>query len=328
MRIPEVTRTETLAMFADFFREMGAPVDSELGKLGLLNVRAAGDDTAFVPAHRVARFLENMAAREGVSDAAIRCAHRKPLSSIPRMRMAGHPTIFQRLVTFQTTVSVMQSGTRPDIEFDGDVARFCLTRLEAETDAARTHWNWVTAIQLVNNVRQSLQANWAPARMSVHDARAPTWFARESFPDTQIITGQGVTWIEVPLGLLASPVAFWREGDNVVDITDSHEQIMPRVLKGMIRSHLGEEHYSIDRLAELVCSSPRSLQRSLSERGLSFRTLLKEVRHERAVSLLKHGDMPIIEVASSVGYSDPSHFTRAFRSLAGVTPKVYRAACK
>jgi AraC-like DNA-binding protein len=49
-------------------------------------------------------------------------------------------------------------------------------------------------------------------------------------------------------------------------------------------------------------------------------------RMERAVSLLRVGDIPVGEVADEVGFSTPSHFVATFRAAMGVTPGAVRDA--
>jgi AraC-like DNA-binding protein len=40
--------------------------------------------------------------------------------------------------------------------------------------------------------------------------------------------------------------------------------------------------------------------------------------------MLTETDAAVIEVAFATAYGDPSHFSRAFRRLAGVSPREYR----
>ena len=47
-------------------------------------------------------------------------------------------------------------------------------------------------------------------------------------------------------------------------------------------------------------------------------------RMEKAKKLLARSDMPIVAVASAVGYLTQAHFTSAFGRHVGVTPKTYR----
>ncbi|WP_417546292.1 helix-turn-helix transcriptional regulator [Marinobacter sp.] len=66
--------------------------------------------------------------------------------------------------------------------------------------------------------------------------------------------------------------------------------------------------------------SERTLKRHLQAEGVSFRQLLEDVRKSRAESLLKEGGMSISETASSLGFSDASTFSQAFKRWTGKAP--------
>jgi AraC-like DNA-binding protein len=76
--------------------------------------------------------------------------------------------------------------------------------------------------------------------------------------------------------------------------------------------------------ADLVDTSPRTLQRRLSEIGTSFASVLAQARYQVAAHLLADPKRQIIDVAYAAGYSDPSNFSRAFRRIAGLSPTEYR----
>jgi AraC-like DNA-binding protein len=42
--------------------------------------------------------------------------------------------------------------------------------------------------------------------------------------------------------------------------------------------------------------------------------------------MLKDPNTKVADVSYQLGYSDPTHFTRAFRRIAGVNPRQYRHA--
>lgn len=63
----------------------------------------------------------------------------------------------------------------------------------------------------------------------------------------------------------------------------------------------------------------RTLRRHLAAEGTSYRTLVDEVRHQRALELLVH-DVPVAEVAAELGYSETATFSRSFRRWEGVQP--------
>jgi AraC family transcriptional regulator len=66
----------------------------------------------------------------------------------------------------------------------------------------------------------------------------------------------------------------------------------------------------------------RRLKRSL---GLSPYQHLLQQRVERAKTLLKRIDKPIVAIALECGFNSHSHLGRKFRQLTGMTPKTYRA---
>jgi AraC-like DNA-binding protein len=72
---------------------------------------------------------------------------------------------------------------------------------------------------------------------------------------------------------------------------------------------------------------PKSLSRRLSARGTSFRQLVEEVRFDRSRRLLERG-LPVDDVATRVGYSDASAFSRAFKRWTGSTPRAYAAEAR
>lgn len=81
----------------------------------------------------------------------------------------------------------------------------------------------------------------------------------------------------------------------------------------------------IDGAARLAGLGRRTLQRRLDAEGLTYRTLLDRVRMDRARALMHETGAPLSEIADLVGYSDPAHFTRAFRRRFGLSPSADRA---
>jgi AraC family transcriptional regulator len=58
--------------------------------------------------------------------------------------------------------------------------------------------------------------------------------------------------------------------------------------------------------------------------GCTIGEYIRRVRVARAQSLLSRRDLKIAEIALACGFSDQSHFTKAFRRLAGMPPHQYR----
>lgn len=93
-----------------------------------------------------------------------------------------------------------------------------------------------------------------------------------------------------------------------------------RTLVPLIR----EGQTSLAALAKAHHTSPRSLQRRLSEQGTSFQALLDNTRQHLAERHLMDAKLDLAEIALLLGYSEQSAFTRAFRAWTGLAPAQWR----
>lgn len=77
-------------------------------------------------------------------------------------------------------------------------------------------------------------------------------------------------------------------------------------------------------IARRISVSPQTLRRKLAAEGTSVRTLSNEVRRDVAIHRLVDGRESVAALSERLGYSEPSAFSRAFRSWTGSTPQEYR----
>ena len=121
----------------------------------------------------------------------------------------------------------------------------------------------------------------------------------------------------------ADPVA---EGSPVVD-GQKQEQINPllREMLDVIEKHYTDNTYSVERLADDMCMTKITLYRRV--KTLSGQTpveLLNEFRLQKAMALLKEGNIQVGDVAFQVGFSDPAYFTRRFRNFFNFPPSAVK----
>lgn len=98
------------------------------------------------------------------------------------------------------------------------------------------------------------------------------------------------------------------------------------VLRQHIVTSLGNGNLSMNKVAKDMGMSPWQMQKRLKDFGVSFQELTRMAREELALRYVADKNMPLTEIALSLGYSELSAFSRAFRQWAGMSPQQYRRA--
>jgi len=95
-------------------------------------------------------------------------------------------------------------------------------------------------------------------------------------------------------------------------------------LNEAVDAHIDNSNFGVDWLADEVDLSARHLRRRVKEAtGLSASGFIRTRRLQHAAALLQEGADTISDVASAVGYRDPSYFSRLFRETFGCSPTEY-----
>ncbi len=95
-------------------------------------------------------------------------------------------------------------------------------------------------------------------------------------------------------------------------------------VKQSIQKQLAEGITRQDMVAEDLGMTSRTLQRKLSQEGVSYQKLLDEVRQQIAEDYLQNTDMSIPDIALRLGYSETTSFHRKFKAATGKTPGDFR----
>ena len=124
-----------------------------------------------------------------------------------------------------------------------------------------------------------------------------------------------------------------RRYSSLKDIHVGHGGMAPHKLRraiALIDHHLSDEEegrVALRAVATNVHMSYFHFSRAFKQSmGMTATNYIAERRIERAKKMLEETEMPISEIALRSGFSSQSHFTTAFRRLAGATPKAFRSA--
>jgi transcriptional regulator GlxA family with amidase domain len=92
----------------------------------------------------------------------------------------------------------------------------------------------------------------------------------------------------------------------------------------LVQARISED-FSVDDLAEAVSTSPRTLHRRIhGSLGLSVVGLVRRIRGEEAMRLLRETDLPLSRIADRVGYQNESSLRSLIVELSGQTPASLR----
>jgi AraC-like DNA-binding protein len=94
--------------------------------------------------------------------------------------------------------------------------------------------------------------------------------------------------------------------------------------RGALAAMLDNGGPALETLATRLHMSPRTLRRRLEEQGTSYKALLDDLRRELACHYLTRGADPFEQIATRLGFAEPSAFYRAFKRWTGTTPALYR----
>jgi len=101
----------------------------------------------------------------------------------------------------------------------------------------------------------------------------------------------------------------------------AHDQVFLDKLRQKIEQNMSSESFGVSELAEEAGMSRSNLLRKIKKlTGLSVSQLIREVRLENAMHLLKEGSMNVSEVSDHVGFASTSYFIKCFREDFGYPP--------
>lgn len=96
-------------------------------------------------------------------------------------------------------------------------------------------------------------------------------------------------------------------------------------VKHTLKRSLAGKRPTLQSVAREHGMSVRTLQRRLTDAGLSFQQLVEDTRRELARHYLKQGEVELNETAYLLGYENSNSFFRAFHLWEGIPPGEWRA---
>jgi AraC-like DNA-binding protein len=243
--------------------------------------------------------------------------------------MLSSPTVGTALEILAAHLNVHDRGSVVALRREGRIAR--LTYSVIEPDVERADQVHALSIAVARNILRALCSPvWKPQYVTFAFARpkevapyrecfgvTPSFDAAESalaFPDSQLA-----------LALPGADIHLHRMMKQRVASQSyaADQDIVDNVRRLLLASDVGAPLFLAE-VATKIGVHSRKLERMLAEHGTSYRKLRDQVLHDIACKLLSETNMPLAEIASTLGYSETAAFTRAFSRWCGLTPLRWR----
>lgn len=153
-----------------------------------------------------------------------------------------------------------------------------------------------------------------PAEVTLTSAAGDVWRSNGAWRNPLMTSSVG------SVILTASPVPKPAHIDETGWVHDPVACLRQRLVADPVR------RWTVAGLAAEAGASPRTLQRRLTRRSLSFSRLVSETRVQNAATHLCDANGPgLAEIGFLAGFCDQAHFARTFNRAVGTTPGMYRA---
>jgi len=326
-------RASHLRPYLEFLRGIGAPVERGLRQAGLPTI-ISDTPGIYLPNLPTFGFLKELSYREGIDEMPLRVLDKLQLTDLSAEfidRAFSAPSLKTALESFRDLASIEDPYVDFRISYGETAARLCMLNRFPLDPVGLRYEDWNELLVLLAIVRAFAGPSWQPQEMAFRSPVRLVRYAYERFPNTRFHTGQPSVWITVPRELLSLPPRITpnlsRSRSSLTataTLADEFKTSLTSSLKAVLSAYLPEQLPSIESAADMTGTSVRTLQRRLKGHAVTYSDLITELRYERAARLLRESDATALEIALEVGYEDPSHFSRAFKRIASVSPREYR----
>ncbi|GAD80788.1 helix-turn-helix transcriptional regulator [Vibrio ezurae] len=184
-------------------------------------------------------------------------------------------------------------------------------------------WTEVFAIlYIIELISLLTQTRWQPDNIKIQGTE--TDIIQSILPTgCKLFVDQEYKAIRIPSHILEQPIHLSSDTLSAKPaMVEWHTSFTDNVFE-VLKPYVKETDLTVEYAAELLDYSVRTLQRKLSAENTSFRKIKENLMLSVACELLEEGHS-LTYVSSQLGYANLSHFSRAFKRVSGLTPKMYR----
>jgi AraC-like DNA-binding protein len=320
-------RVGPLAVLPDMLREFRVDPEAVLRDRGLPPDALASPERR-IPYFQLGRLFKSAAESTGCEHFGLLFGQRLGLRhvGIPGEMARNAATVGEAIRTMAVHQRLFSRGAMAFVLTEGRRATLGYSTFHASTVGA-DHVHDGMAAWMLNIVRELTGPGWTPDVILLARSRPRSTVPYRRALPARIEFNAEFTGMRFGAGLLdrkipgADPHRFRVFEGQIAAI--GHNSFLNDVRRAL-RVQMLHGDAANDHVAQTLEMHRRTLHRRLRESGTAFREILDEVRYDTARHMLHTTEMPLMEIAVSLGYSDVTAFTRAFRRWSGTTPSGFR----
>lgn len=280
-------------------------------------------DQEFLPQEPMKKLIYLLANQLGITQFGdiLRTAIRR--KAIPRLisEFADCKTVKEALALTQTVFQ--HDSTVVNVGLEESHGRTWFWCKRSVDESAHFLWSEVWAVVYgVEFVRVLTHSDWLPSQIKIQSNSSDIYSAILGNSIQYFVGNERIEWLIDDDVLAQQPRITAKDSETKAPLISWHANFTDRVFTSLL-PYVRERNLTLEEAAELLSMSPRTLQRRLTEERTSFRRLKDNLLYTVAVDMMGE-DLSLTHIASQLGYSNIAHFSRSFKRISGLTPKVYQ----
>jgi AraC-like DNA-binding protein len=323
-RMTDLIRSAGLSCYPEVARSVGLDPQRMMRKVRLpLTILDKPDTPIAVTALR--RLLELSAAESGAEDFGLRLAERGGLTNFGAVGLIvrEQATVGEAIEAFSRFIHVHHDGMKLDVVRDKQTVTVTLHLRGRQPTAPRQSIDM--ALGSVHRIIQSLfGSDWRPQEVHLH---YPPPHDRKRYRD---FFGCRVIFNAEEDSILLSAHDMERRIPSAhplianylrkrIEAIENRPASWEEKVDEVVRVLLASGDCTVERVAERLACTRRTIHRRLAEAGTSFSAILDAQRADLVIQLIEDPGRPLADIAAQLGFSAQSAMARWFRGRFGCT---------
>lgn len=328
-------RVPPLKAVPDLLRELGIDAGPLLQSCGIKDEHIFHDPEALLPFSVAGQLMKTCAEATGLPHFGLLVGQRAQPDCLGAVGLLiqNAPNVIAALNELVANLDIHQHGSSAFLEVSGEIAVLGYEVYVSKVTGLEHIYDCAMAVAW-NIMRALCGKEWLPSEVSLRHAKPADIEPYHQFFQASLRFNASKTslvfpphWLSEPLQL-ANPALREIIRQKIEEVRSYSTQSFQEQAHKILVMLVGQQRCTRENLSEHLDMHPRTLNRRLKEADTSFRELQSAAKHELSRQMLRDTRRSIPAIASLLGYSDATAFSRSFSRWEGISPAKWRNMLK